>query len=46
MPEFPGLERFEGDWYHTARWPDEGVDLTGQRVGVIGTGSSGVQSSR
>src|SRR5262249_47023003 len=30
--------------YHTARWPHEGVDFTGRRVAVIGTGSSGVQS--
>ncbi len=43
-PEVPGLDRFEGPWYHTGRWPHEGVDFTGQRVGVIGTGSSGIQS--
>ena len=35
---------FQGDWYHTGAWPHEGVDFTGKRVGVIGTGSSGVQS--
>ena len=40
-PTFPGLERFRGDWYHTGHWPHEGVDFTGKRVGVIGTGSSG-----
>ena len=39
-----GLDSFEGDWYHTGAWPHEGVDLTGKRVGVVGTGSSGVQS--
>src|SRR6202011_4700965 len=33
-----------GKWYHTGLWPQEGVDFTGLRVGVIGTGSSGVQS--
>src|SRR4029077_17920078 len=33
---FPGLEGFQGRWYHTGRWPHEGVDFTGQRVGVIG----------
>lgn len=44
MPEIPGLEAFKGKTYHTAHWPHEGVDFTGQRVGVIGTGSSGVQS--
>jgi cation diffusion facilitator CzcD-associated flavoprotein CzcO len=43
-PEIPGLESFRGTWYHTARWPHEGVDFTGQRVGVIGTGSSAIQS--
>jgi cyclohexanone monooxygenase len=44
LPDFEGLDRFEGDWYHTADWPREGVDFTGRRVGVVGTGSSGVQS--
>jgi cyclohexanone monooxygenase len=43
-PKYPGLERFKGKWYHTGLWPHEGVDFTGLRVGVIGTGSSGVQS--
>ncbi len=43
-PSFPGLESFKGATYHTGRWPHEGVDFTGQRVGVIGTGSSGIQS--
>ena len=43
-PKFPGLETFEGRWYHTGHWPHEGVDFTGQRVGVIGTGSSAIQS--
>ncbi|MFO1327787.1 MAG: NAD(P)/FAD-dependent oxidoreductase [Rubrivivax sp.] len=42
-PAFPGLERFEGRVLHTADWPHEPVDFGGQRVGVIGTGSSGVQ---
>ena len=40
----PGARRFKGRSYHTGRWPHEGVDFTGQRVGVIGTGSSGIQS--
>ncbi|MDO8423225.1 MAG: NAD(P)/FAD-dependent oxidoreductase [Parvibaculum sp.] len=44
VPNFEGLEDFKGDWYHTGNWPHEGVDFTGKRVGVIGTGSSGVQS--
>jgi cyclohexanone monooxygenase len=43
-PKFEGLETFRGRWYHTGRWPHEGVDFTGQRVGVIGTGSSAIQS--
>ncbi|HEY2774663.1 MAG TPA: NAD(P)/FAD-dependent oxidoreductase [Candidatus Binatia bacterium] len=44
MPEFPGRDSFHGPIYHTARWPHDGVHFDGQRVGVIGTGSSGVQS--
>ncbi len=44
LPRIEGRESFKGDWYHTADWPLEGVDLTGKRVGLIGTGSSGVQS--
>ncbi|CAN5758799.1 NAD(P)/FAD-dependent oxidoreductase [soil metagenome] len=44
QPEVPGLDRFGGRTYHTGRWPNEGVEFTGQRVGVIGTGSSGIQS--
>ncbi|MEM7255352.1 MAG: alpha/beta hydrolase fold domain-containing protein [Pseudomonadota bacterium] len=43
-PEFDGVERFEGDVYVTGRWPHEGVDFSGKRVGVIGTGSSGIQA--
>jgi cyclohexanone monooxygenase len=41
-PDIPGLDRFEGELYHSARWP-EGVDLTNKRVGIIGTGSTGIQ---
>jgi cyclohexanone monooxygenase len=44
VPDYPGLESFEGDWYHTGQWPHEGVDFAGKRVAVIGTGSSGIQS--
>jgi len=44
VPDFPGLDDFKGETYHTGLWPHEGVDFTGKRVGVIGTGSSGVQS--
>lgn len=43
MPDVPGIHSFEGKQYHTAKWPHEGVDLTGLRVGVIGTGSTGIQ---
>jgi cyclohexanone monooxygenase len=44
MPDFPGQELFTGKTYHTGHWPHEGVDFTGLRVGVIGTGSSAIQS--
>ncbi|MFV8176260.1 flavin-containing monooxygenase [Mycolicibacterium peregrinum] len=42
-PDIPGMGRFTGTSLYTSRWPREGVDLAGQRVGVIGTGSTGVQ---
>ncbi len=42
-PDFPGIADFQGQVLHTASWPKQPVDLRGQRVGVIGTGSSGVQ---
>ncbi len=44
VPDLAGLDRFEGRLIHTGAWPHEGVDMDGQRVAVIGTGSSGVQS--
>ena len=44
VPNIKGLDSFEGEWHFTGAWPHEGVDLNGKRVGVIGTGSSGVQS--
>ncbi|WP_458412909.1 flavin-containing monooxygenase [Schinkia sp. CFF1] len=44
VPNFKGLDSFEGEWYHTGAWPHEKVDLKGKRVGVIGTGSSGIQT--
>ncbi|WP_431232092.1 flavin-containing monooxygenase [Mycolicibacterium psychrotolerans] len=43
-PTFDGLDSFGGEIYHTAHWPHAGVDFTGKRVAVIGTGSSGIQS--
>ena len=44
VPDLAGLSSFRGEWYHTGLWPHEGVDFSGKRVGIIGTGSSGVQS--
>jgi cyclohexanone monooxygenase len=43
-PGFEGLKDFRGPIYHTGEWPHQGVDFTGLRVGVIGTGSSAIQS--
>jgi cation diffusion facilitator CzcD-associated flavoprotein CzcO len=43
-PEFDGMEDFGGEVYYTSEWPEDGVDLHGKRVGVIGTGSSGIQT--
>ena len=45
VPDSPGLDDFAGDWYHTGQWPHEGVDFTGKRVGMIGTGSTGIQAA-
>ena len=44
-PSIPGLDSFTGNVYHTALWPHEKVDFTGQKVALIGTGSSGIQST-
>ncbi|MFK4655480.1 cyclohexanone monooxygenase [Bradyrhizobium japonicum] len=44
-PDIKGLESFKGPVYHTGNWPHEDVDFTGLRVGLIGTGSSGIQST-
>src|SRR6516162_6671384 len=43
-PDIRGLDSFKGRVYHTGNWPHERVDFTGLRVGIIGTGSSGIQS--
>jgi cation diffusion facilitator CzcD-associated flavoprotein CzcO len=43
LPDIPGIEDFRGTKVHTGRWPKEGVDLAGKRVGVIGTGATAVQ---
>ncbi len=44
VPDIVGADRFAGEVYFTSSWPHEGVDFTGKRVAVIGTGSSGIQS--
>ena len=43
-PDIPGIDDFAGQVYFTAAWPDEDPDLSGKRVGLIGTGSSGIQA--
>ncbi len=43
LPEIPGIEEFAGDCYHTGAWPRRPVDFAGRTVGIIGTGSSGIQ---
>ena len=43
IPDFEGIHSFKGPWCHTGRWPKEGMDLAGKRVGVIGTGATAVQ---
>ncbi len=43
LPPFKDHESFQGRIVHTARWPREGIDLKGKRVGVIGTGATGIQ---
>ena len=44
VPDIPGLDSFAGEWAHTGAWPLDGLDMTGKRVGVVGTGSSGIQA--
>ena len=43
-PDFPGIDSFEGTIVQTSMWPEDGIELEGKRIGVIGTGSSGVQT--
>ena len=43
VPDFKGIHDFRGPWFHTGRWPKEGIDLAGKRVGVVGTGATAVQ---
>ncbi|MBX2883823.1 MAG: NAD(P)/FAD-dependent oxidoreductase [Granulosicoccus sp.] len=44
QPSISGLDQFRGEIYHTGQWPQEPIDFSGRRVGVIGTGSSGIQA--
>jgi len=44
MPNFPGMDSFQGQSFHTGLWPKDPVDFAGKRVAVIGTGASGVQT--
>jgi len=43
IPDYQGIDTFDGEIYHTAKWPQKEVDLSNKRVAVIGTGASGVQ---
>ncbi|MBV1918510.1 MAG: NAD(P)/FAD-dependent oxidoreductase [Sphingomonadaceae bacterium] len=43
VPDFPGLDSFQGEFYHTGAWPKDQISFAGKRVAQIGTGSSGVQ---
>lgn len=45
IPDFPGVASFQGQTCHTGMWPKGGVDFAGKRVGLIGTGSSGIQAT-
>jgi cation diffusion facilitator CzcD-associated flavoprotein CzcO len=45
VPSIPGLASFAGRWVHTGEWPHDGVDFRGTRVGLIGTGSTGIQAA-
>ncbi|PGH07222.1 hypothetical protein AJ79_06326 [Helicocarpus griseus UAMH5409] len=42
-PDIKGLDTFRGQWLHSSFWPQEGIDMTGKRVAVLGTGSTGIQ---
>ena len=44
LPEIPGRDTFAGETYHTGHWPHEGVDFTGKKVGIIGTGATAIQA--
>jgi cyclohexanone monooxygenase len=44
LPDIPGIDEFGGTFVHTARWPEQEPDFAGKKVGIVGTGSSGVQT--
>ncbi len=44
LPDIPGRDTFAGETYHTGHWPHDGVDFTGKRVGIIGTGATAIQA--
>ena len=46
VPKYLGMDDFRGDCFHTARWPQTGVDWKGRKVGIVGTGASGVQATQ
>ena len=43
-PDFPGLSNFKGEWVQTSRWPRHHVELRNRRIGIVGTGASGLQT--
>ena len=43
LPNIPGRDSFQGQAFHTSRWPREGMSLAGKRVGIIGTGATAIQ---
>ena len=45
IPNIKGLNKFEGEYYHTGNWPKNDVDFSGKKVGQIGTGSTGIQAA-
>lgn len=45
LPDWPGREKFQGEIYHTTQWPEEPLDLSDKRVGIIGTGSTSIQAA-
>lgn len=46
LPNIPGIHDYQGEMWHTARWPREGATLQGKRVGIIGTGATGIQTTQ